>query len=104
MPNLRQNRDMTSTKDKQLLKVDAEEAKQIAAEGGALNLRQLAVVANYSYESIRIIARQPGFPILAGKVTLDDYKLWRQRRLGLIPPLPELSVVDAGRARPSHRR
>ena len=94
---------MTSTKDKQLLKVDAKEAKRIATEGGAVNLRQLAIITNYSYDVVRTFARQPGFPILAGKVTLEDYKLWRQRRLGLVPNLPE-PTTSADRPRSSYRR
>lgn len=74
---------MTSTQDKQLLKVDAATAKRIAAEGGALTLKQLAVVVNYSYETVRTLSRQPGFPLLAGKVTLPHYRLWAKRQVGL---------------------
>ena len=95
---------MTSTKDKQLLNVDAKETKWIAGEGGALTLRQLAIVSNYSYHVVRILAKLPGFPILAGKVTMEDYKLWRQRRLGLIPPLPTQSAVNTGKPYSLHRR
>ena len=71
------------TRDKQLIEVDIAEAKRIAAEGGALTLKQLAVVTNYSYEIPRFLARQPGFPLLCNKVTLEDYREWRKLQVGL---------------------
>lgn len=74
---------MTSTQDKQLLKVDFADAKRIASEGGALTLRQLAVVINYSYHAVRCFSRQAGFPILRGKVTMEDFRHWRRRQVGL---------------------
>ena len=72
-------------KDRRLPHHNAEELRQIAAQGGALNLRQLAVITNYSYDRIRGQAKMPGFPLMDGKVFLDHYHEWIRRRTGLEP-------------------
>lgn len=71
---------MEATRDKQLSNIDPVAVKKMAAEGGALTLKELAVVLNYSYEATRNLAKQPGFPMLANKVALEDYKEWKRAR------------------------
>lgn len=82
---------MILTRDIQVLKAGAETAKALAREGAALTLKQLSLVVNYSYSTIRAQAKREGFPMQDHKVMLADYREWRRRQVGL-SPTPDTSA------------
>ncbi len=96
---------MPSTTDKRLTSVDADAAKRMANDGYALTLKQLALAVGYSYDVVRFFAKQDGFPLLRSKVTLEDYRQWRKRKLGLesspdIAARPQSSIAGkSGKSR-----
>lgn len=70
--------------EKALGNIDPARAEARKQEGKALTLKELAVVAGYSYSTVRKFANEAGFPVLGGGVFWGDFVIWRRRYLGLI--------------------
>jgi hypothetical protein len=58
-----------------------------------LSLRQLAKITGMSSHRLGRIAKQPGFPLWEGKVTLPDFQVWYRRKIGLIDSSPLSTVI-----------
>ena len=52
------------------------------AFGFGLTLKELAVKTGYSYETARKWKGQ-GLPLLSGKITYEDFLVWKARHMGL---------------------
>lgn len=59
--------------------MNKEEAREKAARGEALTLKELAVVIGMSYGAVRSWP----LPLLKGKIFMDDFVIWRRRQSGL---------------------
>ena len=83
--------------EKQLASVNATEARRKWADNEAVSLREFAVANGIGYTLARTISQKPGFPFFGVLVYREDFTLWRQREVGLLPVEPPTSA----RRRPS---
>lgn len=73
------------SQDKQLSQVNLEQVQIKRRLGQALNVKEFAVLAGFSYSSARMWFREDGFPVIRGMVFWQDFVLWRRIRMGMTP-------------------
>jgi|ERR1043165_1419619 hypothetical protein len=73
----------TKPRDKQLGKLELNEALRRRRLDQALNIKLFALAAGISYSLARDLFRQPGFPAVCGVVFWSDFVEWRHARTGL---------------------
>src|ERR1043165_1725556 len=73
----------TKPRDKQLGKLELNEALRRRRLDQALNIKLFALAAGISYSLARDLFRQPGFPAVCGVVFWSDFVEWRHMRTGL---------------------
>src|ERR1043165_5742730 len=73
----------TKPRDKQLGKLELNEALRRRRLDQALNIKLFAIAAGMSYSTARDLFRQPGFPAVCGVVFWSDFVEWRHARTGL---------------------
>lgn len=84
--------------EKQLASVNVEEARRKWAANEPVNLREFAVAQGIGYSLARSISQKPGFPFFGLLVYREDFTLWRQSQLGLVPAVAS-SPMPARRRR-----
>src|SRR5438093_9714460 len=73
----------TKPRDKQLGKLELNEALRRRRLDQALNIKLFALAAGISYSTARDLFRQPSFPAVCGVVFWSDFVEWRHSRTGL---------------------
>ena len=68
----------------------------------ALNVKEFAVLAGFSYSAARAWFRMAGFPVLRGVVFWVDFVEWRRGQVGLNrgTPAPALETQSVKASRP----
>lgn len=79
--------------EKLLSKIKIEDVLEKVRLGYALTLLELAVKTGYSYTTVRSWQLR-GLPVLDGKVTFEDFQIWKRRQTGL----------ESSPQKPSHPR
>jgi len=66
------------SRDKQLRGVTLQAVRLKRDRDQALNVKEFAVLAGFSYSVARQWFQLPGFPVIQGKVFWQDFVLWRR--------------------------
>jgi hypothetical protein len=84
------------SREKQLQGIDRRKVVAKVARGESITLKELAVYCGQSYSPVRAWQDQ-GLPLLSGKIFIEDFVIWRRRKMGLELP-PAFVVRPRGRA------
>ena len=66
-----------------LAHINEKEARRKWREGQPCTLKELAVALGVSYDTVRMLARLDGFPVMGRRVYRQDFEDWRRVRLQL---------------------
>lgn len=69
--------------DRQLAGISFAMADQRRRKNQPLNGKEFSAASATPYSAVRKLFREPGFPLINGRVYWSDFVLWRHRRLGL---------------------
>jgi hypothetical protein len=71
--------------DRQLAGISFAMADQRRRKNQPLNGKEFSAASATPYSAVRKLFREPGFPLINGRVYWSDFVLWRHRRFGLDP-------------------
>ena len=74
--------------DRQLAGISFAMADQRRRKNQPLNGKEFSAASATPYSAVRKLFREPGFPLINGRVYWSDFVLWRRRRFSLdVAPL-----------------
>ena len=73
-----------SAANKELEGIDPQAVRDKAALDCGLTLLELSAATELPYTTVKLLAKEPNFPLIGGRVFYSDFKLWRRRHVGLL--------------------